>query len=287
MLGLSRAAKRPARVMSEFKFACPVCGQHIKCESGESGAQMECPTCFRRIIVPQAPADTSKFILSGAQVPTPRPVTQAPAPALKQTSLADKMVVAAVAALVLACVAGALVAFRGRIFEPPRGRATDLPASRASNNRSRATPVSVTGNAPSGSGGNNIALNKPASSGSQEQAHPAHDGNDGNLRTRWCASSGSVPQWWEVDLGGAATITGTQVTWERNAVYQYRIDASLDNANWTKVVDETTNSTWAKINSDSFSARGRYVRITVTGVRSGLWASFYEFQVFSPGGGSP
>ncbi len=41
--------------MSEFKYACPVCGQHIKCDSSQSGTQMECPTCFQKIVVPQAP----------------------------------------------------------------------------------------------------------------------------------------------------------------------------------------------------------------------------------------
>ena len=41
--------------MSEFKYACPVCGQHIKCDSSQSGTTMECPTCFQKIIAPQAP----------------------------------------------------------------------------------------------------------------------------------------------------------------------------------------------------------------------------------------
>lgn len=63
--------------MSEFKFACPVCGQHITCDSAISGSQMECPTCYRKLVVPQAPADeTSKFILSAAQVGPNKPVTK-------------------------------------------------------------------------------------------------------------------------------------------------------------------------------------------------------------------
>jgi hypothetical protein len=56
------------QAMSEFKFACPVCGQHITADSATSGGQVECPTCFRKIVIPQAPADPdSKFILSAAQ----------------------------------------------------------------------------------------------------------------------------------------------------------------------------------------------------------------------------
>jgi|GEM_PF-1663942 len=41
--------------MAEFKFACPQCGQHIQCDSGYSGAQINCPSCQQAIIVPQAP----------------------------------------------------------------------------------------------------------------------------------------------------------------------------------------------------------------------------------------
>lgn len=52
--------------MSEFTYACPVCGQHIKCDSSQAGSIMECPTCFQKVIAPQAPTDpNSKFVLTG------------------------------------------------------------------------------------------------------------------------------------------------------------------------------------------------------------------------------
>ena len=61
--------------MSEFKFACPVCGQHITADASASGGQLECPTCFRKIIVPSAPATRdSKLLVSAAQVASPRPI---------------------------------------------------------------------------------------------------------------------------------------------------------------------------------------------------------------------
>ncbi len=64
--------------MSEFKFACPVCGQHLTVASSSSGQQMDCPTCFRRIVIPQAPASgDSKLLLAGAQPAQPRPTTVA------------------------------------------------------------------------------------------------------------------------------------------------------------------------------------------------------------------
>lgn len=57
--------------MSEFKYACPICGQHIKCDVSQAGTVMECPTCFQKITVPQAPATAEqKFILTGSKVMT-------------------------------------------------------------------------------------------------------------------------------------------------------------------------------------------------------------------------
>ena len=76
------------------------------------------------------------------------------------------------------------------------------------------------------------------------------------------------------------TITNTQVTWEMASIYQYEIEVSSDHTNWTTVVDKTANLTPAKKNSDDFSASGRYVRMVITGLQPGSWASFYEFQVF-------
>lgn len=59
--------------MSEFKFACPVCGQHITADSSASGSQLECPTCFQRLVVPQAPVSGDpKLILSAAKASTAR-----------------------------------------------------------------------------------------------------------------------------------------------------------------------------------------------------------------------
>jgi hypothetical protein len=104
--------------MSEFKFACPVCGQHITADSSTSGGQIDCPTCFQKIVVPQAPASAdSKFILSASQVGKPRPIGAAiesndTRPA-RQTSLP-----ATTALLLLLCVGGATAyVFRAKIFK--------------------------------------------------------------------------------------------------------------------------------------------------------------------------
>ena len=107
--------------MSEFKYACPVCGQHIKCDVSQAGTVMECPTCFQKITVPQAPATAEqKFILSGSKVgerpgPSYRLPDSTEVPAQKTVSPA----VIIMLVLVVAAVA-VMFAFKDRIFHRPQ-----------------------------------------------------------------------------------------------------------------------------------------------------------------------
>jgi DNA-directed RNA polymerase subunit RPC12/RpoP len=49
-----RASKNRLDDVSEFKFSCQNCGQHIRCDEGYSGRQIRCPVCHREILVPFA-----------------------------------------------------------------------------------------------------------------------------------------------------------------------------------------------------------------------------------------
>lgn len=103
--------------MSEFKFACPVCGQHITCDSTVGGSQMECPTCFRNIVAPHAPKDGhSKLVLSGSEAgQRPRPgMVSGPTQALAGSRRFPIATVTCVIVL-LALVAGAVV-FRDKLL---------------------------------------------------------------------------------------------------------------------------------------------------------------------------
>jgi DNA-directed RNA polymerase subunit RPC12/RpoP len=98
--------------MSEFKFACPVCGQHITADSKTAGSQLDCPTCFRKIVVPQgASAADAKFILSASEANKPRPPqTGASSPPEPPPSSPRKILpLALIGLLVLAGVAGAVL----------------------------------------------------------------------------------------------------------------------------------------------------------------------------------
>ena len=110
--------KVPSEPMSEFKFACPVCGQHITVDSSTSGGRIDCPTCFRKIVVPQAPAGAdSKLIISASQADKPRPPQGTP---LTQELLPAPRRSFPVAAIFLVLLlAGGLTAFafRGKLRE--------------------------------------------------------------------------------------------------------------------------------------------------------------------------
>jgi|WetSurMetagenome_2_1015567.scaffolds.fasta_scaffold144764_3 hypothetical protein len=42
--------------MSEIKFACPLCSQHIGCDDGYCGERIDCPGCGVEIFIPQRSA---------------------------------------------------------------------------------------------------------------------------------------------------------------------------------------------------------------------------------------
>ena len=128
---------------------------------------------------------------------------------------------------------------------------------------------------------NDLALNQPATTDSQQTGNPATSGNDENTGTRWSANDGNANHWWQVDLGAICNLTADEVIWQTNGViYNYTVTVSLDNTNWTTVVNKTANTSTAQDQADLFLATARYVRITVTGLPPSTWASFYEFRVF-------
>src|SRR6476659_3067804 len=106
--------------MSEFKFACPVCGQHITADSSASGGQLKCPTCFRKIVIPQAPSNPdSKFIVSASEVGKPRPISTPNGGPIEtgQAARSGVPIGLIVALVVLLCAAGAAgFVFRDKIF---------------------------------------------------------------------------------------------------------------------------------------------------------------------------
>ncbi len=112
--------------MSEFKFACPVCGQHMMCDSSQGGTVMECPTCFQKITAPQAPAsDEQKFIITGTKK-SERPASTVPETASNLTSATKDFPGVAMVLIILIGIAIAVgFVYRGTIFKS--ANSTNLP----------------------------------------------------------------------------------------------------------------------------------------------------------------
>lgn len=129
--------------------------------------------------------------------------------------------------------------------------------------------------------GKNIALDKPATSLSQENGNGTHNGNDGSYSTRWCAANSSANQWWRVDLGDNYDLSQYNINWEMAAAYHYIIEVSEDNLNWKMAVDQRNNTSNEQILGGEIKADYvRYVRITITENPSWYWSSFYEFELY-------
>jgi hypothetical protein len=130
----------------------------------------------------------------------------------------------------------------------------------------------------------NLSLSKTATADSEEttKGNLAALGNDGSLSTRWCAADGLTGHHWTVDLGSSHTLTKLAVTWEKAAVYKFKVEGSLDASVWATVLDQTQSMNSAQTQSYPLGAapNARYVRVTVTGLAtSTTWASFFEFVV--------
>jgi len=104
--------------MSEFKFACPVCGQRMAVDSSATGAQVECPTCFQIIIVPKAPVEGSKYHLSATQYI--KPVILPPAAKLAAPVAPQRKYAVLIFALILTCAVVTALLVREQIIGAQR-----------------------------------------------------------------------------------------------------------------------------------------------------------------------
>ena len=91
--------------MSEFKFACPVCGQHITCDSASSGMQMDCPTCFRKLVVPHV-TGSQNFVLTATEVQSRPSSTLENSNAARTRSSGKRSIALVLGALVVLAVIG-------------------------------------------------------------------------------------------------------------------------------------------------------------------------------------
>lgn len=114
----------------------------------------------------------------------------------------------------------------------------------------------------------------PATSGaftitasSEQPDNPAANAMDGNPDTRWCAEDDSTGQWVQIGFGQPRAVAKADVTWEYPGNYGASIEGSNDEKNWKPL-------------PGSF----RFIRVTVTAMPPGKWASIREVKLTGPDG---
>jgi hypothetical protein len=66
------------RLMSDLKFSCPSCGQHIQCDEAHAGENIPCPACAVLVRVPAAAAIVEPAIPTTAANPFEEKVSYTP-----------------------------------------------------------------------------------------------------------------------------------------------------------------------------------------------------------------
>src|SRR6185437_4383139 len=129
--------------MSEFKFACPICGQHITADSKDTGSEIPCPTCYRKIVVPQAPStDDPKFVISASEASKPRPQTSGTQPeGFERRRSKSPLPIGLLVLFVLVCgAAAALVVWHGKLHPKPAMEDASGDASEATGTGNESQP---------------------------------------------------------------------------------------------------------------------------------------------------
>ena len=132
----------------------------------------------------------------------------------------------------------------------------------------------------------NLALNKPACSSSIENdEHSAAQANDGDPQSCWRADDEPEggPEWWQVDLERPFDLSGCQIRWPfEGKRYRYKVEGSADGKHWSLLSDQTNATATAQVHNLKFqkASQVRYLKITVTGLDEGCWASICEVKVF-------
>jgi hypothetical protein len=134
-------------------------------------------------------------------------------------------------------------------------------------------------------GTTNVALNRPATASSTENATlPASNAVDGNTGTRW-SSAFSDPQWLQVDLGSTQSVCQVTLNWEAAFGKSFQIQTSPDAATWTTIFSTTTGA--GGVQTLNVTGSGRFIRMNGTVRGTAFGYSLFEFSVFTSAGAPP
>jgi hypothetical protein len=159
------------------------------------------------------------------------------------------------------------------------GTSTTAVTARDGTGASGSTSFTWTVSPATGCGTTNVALNKPATASSQENAaFPPQSAVDGNAGTRW-SSAFADPQWLQVDLGSTQSICRVVLQWEAAFGTAFQVQTSTDATTWTPIYATTTGTGGTQ--TFTVTGTGRYIRLYGTARATQYGYSLWEFQVFT------
>lgn len=129
-----------------------------------------------------------------------------------------------------------------------------------------------------------LSENKPIEAISEWSADfSAANANDGDPNTRWASNGDEGDKWITIDLGEVSDIGAVKIIWEAAYGKNFTIDVSDDKLDWTNAATITDHASAGEQEITGLSAKGRYVRLTVTeGAYTHL--SIFEFIVYGAEG---
>jgi hypothetical protein len=160
----------------------------------------------------------------------------------------------------------------------------------ASNADDNPTTVALTGTG-NGSTNTNLALNKPTSESSNTQNYVSANVTDGNQNTYWESANGSFPQWVQVDLGSAQSVSRVVLQLPPSTAWGARTQTlsvlgSTDGSNFTTIVGSAGYPFDPNVNNNSvtitFAATTqRYFRVNITANTGWPAGQLAEFQIWN------
>ena len=126
-----------------------------------------------------------------------------------------------------------------------------------------------------------FGLENPVRASSEASGHSGRLANDGNPATFWQAAEGDTNAWWQVDLERIVTVSRTRLAFPAEGNWRYRVEISDDgSSDWKLVADQTQTASADKVRNDTTQpgVRGRFLRVTFTGLPSGQPAALSEIE---------
>jgi chitosanase len=105
-----------------------------------------------------------------------------------------------------------------------------------------------------------ISRGRPVIASSERgPAWAAAEATDADPSSRWESAAGPGTQWLQIDLGAVRAVDRVRLRWDKAYAKAYRVQVSVDGANWTDVY-ATRSGNGGADDLERLGGSGRYVR---------------------------